>query len=93
MSRSESWRSPGGLPGTGTFPTPARACRGTRACSGSPASTPGSFGWAGGYGTTGYSDPGEDLVGILMTQRLTDSPESTRIFDDFWTLTYAAIDD
>ena len=57
------------------------------------ASTPGRFGWAGGYGTSGYSDPEEDMVGVLMTQRLTDSPESTRIFNDFWTLAYAAIDD
>jgi len=55
--------------------------------------TPGKFGWAGGYGTSGYSDPEEDMVGILMTQRLTDSPESAHIFDDFWTLAYQAIDD
>ena len=32
--------------------------------------TPGRFGWAGGYDTSGYSDPEEDMVGILMTQRL-----------------------
>ena len=57
------------------------------------AASPGRFGWDGGYGTSGYSDPAEDLVGILMTQRLTDSPESTRIFSDFWTSAYAAIDD
>ena len=55
--------------------------------------TPGRFGWAGGYGTSGYSDPEEDMVGILMTQRLTDSPESARVFSDFWTLAYQAIDD
>jgi hypothetical protein len=34
-----------------------------------------------------------DMVGILMTQRLTDSPESARIFSDFWTLAYQAVDD
>lgn len=55
--------------------------------------TPGRFGWAGGYGTSGYSDPEEDMVGILMTQRLTDSPVSGRYFDDFWTSAYGAIDD
>jgi CubicO group peptidase (beta-lactamase class C family) len=56
------------------------------------ATTPGRFGWDGGYGTSGYSDPGEDMVGILMTQRLAglDSP---RIDLDFWTSAYAAIDD
>jgi CubicO group peptidase (beta-lactamase class C family)/extradiol dioxygenase family protein len=56
-------------------------------------STPGRFGWAGGYGTSGYSDPEEDFIGILMTQRLADSPESARIFNDFWTLAYQAVDD
>jgi CubicO group peptidase (beta-lactamase class C family) len=29
---------------------------------------PGRFGWDGGYGTAGWSDPKNDLVGILMTQ-------------------------
>ncbi len=56
------------------------------------ASTPGRFGWDGGYGTSGYSDPEEDMVGILMTQRLA-SPESARIDLDFWTSAYGAIDD
>ncbi len=56
-------------------------------------STPGSFGWAGGYGTSGYSDPEEDMVGILMTQCLTDSPESAPVFNDFWTSAYQTIDD
>lgn len=55
--------------------------------------TPGRFGWDGGYGTSGYADPGEDMVGILLTQRLTDSPASTSVFGDFWTSVYAAIDD
>ena len=56
------------------------------------AATPGRFGWDGGYGTSGYSDPGEDMVGILMTQRLA-GPDSPRIDLDFWTSAYAAIDD
>jgi CubicO group peptidase (beta-lactamase class C family) len=56
------------------------------------AATPGRFGWDGGYGTSGYSDPGEDLVGILMIQRLV-GPGSPRIDLDFWTLAYGAIDD
>jgi CubicO group peptidase (beta-lactamase class C family) len=56
------------------------------------ATTPGRFGWDGGYGTSGYSDPEEDLVGILMTQRLA-GPDSPRIDLDFWTSAYAAIDD
>lgn len=55
--------------------------------------TPGRFGWDGGYGTSGHSDPGEDMVGILMTQRMMDSPQPPRVFTDFWTSAYQAIDD
>ena len=57
------------------------------------AAVPGRFGWNGGLGTSGYSDPREDLVGILMTQRLMDSPQPPRVFVDFWTSAYQAIDD
>lgn len=54
---------------------------------------PGRFGWTGGYGTSAYSDPQEDLVGILMTQRMMDTPAPPQVFADFWTCTYQAIDD
>jgi CubicO group peptidase (beta-lactamase class C family) len=53
----------------------------------------GRFGWDGGLGTSGYSDPAEELVGILMTQRLMESPQAPRVFVDFWTSAYQAIDD
>ena len=56
-------------------------------------STPGRFGWDGGLGTSAYTDPAEDLIGILLTQRLMDSPESPGVFLDFWTLAYQTIDD
>lgn len=52
---------------------------------------PGRFGWTGGLGTSAYSDPKEDLVGVLMTQLLMDSPEAPHVFQDFWTSTYQAI--
>jgi CubicO group peptidase (beta-lactamase class C family) len=55
--------------------------------------SPGRFGWNGGLGTTAYSDPAEDLVGILLTQRAMTSPRPTRVMVDFWTAAYAAIDD
>ncbi len=55
------------------------------------AHTRGSFGWEGGYGTTAYSDPEEGLIGILMTQRLMDSPEPPAHYQDFWTSAYQAI--
>jgi CubicO group peptidase (beta-lactamase class C family) len=53
---------------------------------------PGRFGWDGGLGTSWYSDPAEDLVGILMTQRM-EFPLSSPVYRDFWTSAYHAIDD
>jgi len=52
---------------------------------------PGRFGWDGGFGTSAYSDPKNDFVGILMTQRMMDSPEPPAVFTDFWTHAYRAI--
>lgn len=54
------------------------------------ASVPGRFGWDGGFGTSLYVDPREELVGILMSQRL---PPTADISQDFWTLVYQAIVD
>jgi CubicO group peptidase (beta-lactamase class C family) len=51
----------------------------------------GSFGWDGGYGTSAYMDPKEDLIGILMTQRVWDSPKVPDVLTDFWTQAYAAM--
>jgi CubicO group peptidase (beta-lactamase class C family) len=56
------------------------------------AAVPGRYGWDGGFGTSWYSDPHEDLVAILMIQRLYD-PIVAAINADFWTLAYQAIDD
>ncbi|MDQ3236751.1 MAG: beta-lactamase family protein, partial [Actinomycetota bacterium] len=57
------------------------------------ASTPGRYGWVGGYGTSWYVDPKEGLVGILMTQRVWDSPSAPVVLFDFWTSAYGAIND
>jgi CubicO group peptidase (beta-lactamase class C family) len=57
------------------------------------AAVPGRFGWFGGYGTSGYADPTEDLVGLLLTQRVPDSPAARSVEPDFWTSVYQAIDD
>jgi CubicO group peptidase (beta-lactamase class C family) len=54
--------------------------------------TPGRFGWTGGYGTTAYTDPAEGMIGILFTQRMMDSPEPPKVFTDFWTLAYGAME-
>jgi CubicO group peptidase (beta-lactamase class C family) len=53
------------------------------------AAVPGRFGWDGGLGTSWYSDPRHDLVGILMTQVM-GFPSG--IYQDFWTSIYQAID-
>jgi CubicO group peptidase (beta-lactamase class C family) len=53
----------------------------------------GSFGWVGGLGTSWLSDPREDLVGILMTQRAWTSASPPDVCRDFWTSVYQAIDD
>jgi len=48
-------------------------------------SVPGRFGWDGGLGTSGYTDPYERLIGIVMTQRMWDSPSPpplVRVFLD-----------
>jgi CubicO group peptidase (beta-lactamase class C family) len=54
--------------------------------------TPGRFGWTGGLGTTAYTDPAEEMIGILFTQRMMDSPEPPKVFTDFWTLAYGVME-
>jgi CubicO group peptidase (beta-lactamase class C family) len=56
------------------------------------AESPGRFGWDGGFGTSWASDPREDLVAILMTQRA-GFPKYSGVYLDFWTSAYQAIDD
>lgn len=53
----------------------------------------GSFGWAGGMGTIWSSDPHEEMVSLLMTQVMWNSPQPPSLPVDFATLAYAAIDD
>lgn len=63
----------------------------TRRLSGS--SVPGQFGWDGAFGTHWSSDPAEELVSILMIQRMAFGPAPGGIGADFETLAYQAIDD
>lgn len=53
----------------------------------------GSFTWDGGFGTSWCSDPREDMVTILLTQKMMTGPDDHEIKHDFWTLAYAAIED
>ena len=57
----------------------------------SAAIAPGQFGWDGAFGTHWCSDAAEDMVSILMLQRLALAPGTTH--RDFDTLAYQAIDD
>lgn len=56
------------------------------------ATTPGSYGWSGGYGTTWANDPTEEMIAILMAQRA-QYPAFSPVSLDFWTAAYQAIDD
>ncbi|WP_027932461.1 serine hydrolase domain-containing protein [Amycolatopsis thermoflava] len=56
------------------------------------ASVPGRFGWDGGLGTSWFSDPKEDLVGILLTQKA-GFPQYNNLYLDFWTSVYQSIAD
>jgi CubicO group peptidase (beta-lactamase class C family) len=53
------------------------------------ASSPGRYGWDGGLGTTWYNDPTEDLIGIMLCQRV----GFFQLFDDFYASTYQTLDD
>jgi CubicO group peptidase (beta-lactamase class C family) len=55
--------------------------------------SPGRFGWDGAFGTSWSSDPAEDMVAILMIQRLGFGPSPVGLNADFWPLVYQAIDD
>jgi CubicO group peptidase (beta-lactamase class C family) len=57
-----------------------------------PWTVPGRFGWDGGFGTSAYSDPKNDFVGILLTQRMMDSPEPPAVFNDFWKHAYRSLE-
>ncbi|MFL5700553.1 MAG: serine hydrolase domain-containing protein [Ktedonobacteraceae bacterium] len=57
------------------------------------AAVPGRYGWDGGMGTSWYSDPREEMVTILMSQRAWTSPSPPNVCLDFWTSAYQAIDD
>lgn len=54
--------------------------------------TPGRFGWDGGFGTSAYTDPAKGVIGIMLSQRLVDSPVAPKLYTDFWTQAYAAVD-
>lgn len=51
----------------------------------------GSFGWAGGLGTSWHVDPGRDLVVVTLTQRLFASPDDFALHTATVDAAYAAL--
>ncbi|MFI6323342.1 serine hydrolase domain-containing protein [Nonomuraea sp. NPDC050556] len=51
----------------------------------------GQFGWDGGTGTSVYSDPHNQLTGVLLTQVGLSVPAPARLVQDFWTTVYQGI--
>jgi CubicO group peptidase (beta-lactamase class C family) len=53
----------------------------------------GAFGWNGGYGSSWLVDPARDLVVIVLSQRLFESPELPVVHRDIQAAAYAALAD
>jgi CubicO group peptidase (beta-lactamase class C family) len=51
----------------------------------------GTFGWNGGFGSTWHVDPVRDLVVIVLTQRMFDSPEMPALHREIQQAAYAAL--
>jgi CubicO group peptidase (beta-lactamase class C family) len=51
----------------------------------------GTFGWDGGFGSTWRVDPARDLVTIVLTQRMFDSPALPVLHRDIQAAAYAAL--
>jgi hypothetical protein len=59
-----------------------------------PAQTVGNYGWAGGLGSSWANDPGERLIGVVLTTDMfTAALPPPAVIRDFWTCAYAAVDD
>jgi CubicO group peptidase (beta-lactamase class C family) len=67
---------------------------GVSTCTAAPA-TPdlgvGSYGWAGGFNTHWRTDPANDLVALLFTQRLAGGPADEEMISTFWRGTAEAL--
>jgi CubicO group peptidase (beta-lactamase class C family) len=56
--------------------------------------TVGSYGWDGGLGTSWRNDPGEGLVGVVLTTDMfTAAHPQPAVVQDFWTGVYASLGD
>jgi CubicO group peptidase (beta-lactamase class C family) len=51
----------------------------------------GAYGWDGGFGSSWLVDPNHDLVVIVLTERMFESPEAPRVHGDVQAAGYAAL--
>jgi CubicO group peptidase (beta-lactamase class C family) len=51
----------------------------------------GSYGWAGGFGSTWLMDPDHDLTVIVLTQRMFDGPQPGPLHTEFQAAAYGAL--
>lgn len=51
----------------------------------------GAFGWDGGLGTSWLVDPAQDLIVIVLTQRMFESPDPPQVHRDIQAAAYAAL--
>jgi CubicO group peptidase (beta-lactamase class C family) len=51
----------------------------------------GSFGWEGGFGSSWLVDPASDLIVIILTQRMFESPALPAVHSDIRAAAYAAL--
>ena len=59
-----------------------------------PAPAVGCYGWAGGLGSAWANDPGERLIGVVLTTDMfTSAFPPPAVISDFWTCTYSALAD
>jgi CubicO group peptidase (beta-lactamase class C family) len=56
-----------------------------------PGEPAGAYGWDGGFGTSWRNDPANDLVAVLLTQRMFTSPVPPTVVQNFWDGAYAAL--
>jgi CubicO group peptidase (beta-lactamase class C family) len=54
---------------------------------------PGNYGWVGGFTTAWRNAPADDVVGIVLTQRLMSGPAVPAVIADFWELAHQSIED
>jgi CubicO group peptidase (beta-lactamase class C family) len=53
----------------------------------------GAYGWDGGLGTSARIDPKENVITILLTNRIWREPKPEQLYSDFRTAAYQAFDD